>query len=57
MKKTDFVLPEYSGKICKHDWDMDFLDRKPQLKKFIETPFAWQTFLESNILNKNPDGL
>jgi len=54
-KKTDFVLPEYSGKICKHEWDMDFLDRKPQLKRFMLTPFAWQTFLENSILSKNPD--
>lgn len=54
-KKTDFVLPEYSGKICKHEWDMDLLDRKPQLRKFMEIPFAWQTFLENSILNKIPD--
>lgn len=54
-KKTEFVLPEYSGKICKHEWDMDLLDRKPQLRKIMLTPFAWQTFLENSILNKNPD--
>ena len=54
-KKTDFISPEYSGKICKHEWDMNFLDRKPRLKKILETPFAWQIFLENNILNKTPD--
>ena len=34
---------------------MDFLDRKPQLRKILETPFAWQTFLENNILSKIAD--
>lgn len=54
-KKTEFILPEYSGKICKHEWDMDLLDRRPELRRFMETPFAWQTFLENSILNKTPD--
>lgn len=44
-KPTDYTLPEYSGKIYKHEWDMNFLDRKPQLRRIVETPFAWQTFL------------
>ena len=35
--------------------NMDFLDRKPGLKKVLETPFAWQEFLENNSLRKNPD--
>ena len=48
-KKTEFILPEYSGKICKHEWDMDLLDRRPELRRFMETPFAWQTFLENSI--------
>ena len=39
-KKTDFISPEYLGKICKHEWDMNFLDRKPRLKEILETPFA-----------------
>ena len=39
-KPADFVLPEYSGKIYKHEWDMSYLDRKPQLRKFMEIPFA-----------------
>ena len=34
---------------------MDLLDCKPQLRKIMLTPFAWQTFLENSILNKNPD--
>ena len=54
-EKTEFILPEYSGKICKHEWDMDLLDRRPELRRFMETPFAWQTFLENSILNKIPD--
>ena len=54
-KETEFILPEYSGKIYKHEWDMNFLDRKPRLKKVLESPFPWQEFLETNILRKNPD--
>ena len=33
-KETEFILPEYSGKIYKHEWDMNFFDRKPRLKRF-----------------------
>lgn len=54
-KPADFILPEYSLKIYKDEWDMDSLDRKPQLRKILETSFAWQTFLEDNILNKIAD--
>lgn len=54
-KETEFILPEYSGKIYKHEWDMNFLDRKPRLRKVLESPFPWQEFLETNILRKNPD--
>ena len=54
-KKTDFISPEYSGKICKHEWDMNFLERQPRLKKVLETPFPWQIFLEKNILINNAD--
>ena len=34
---------------------MNFLDRKPRLKKVLESPLPWQEFLETNILIKNPD--
>ena len=54
-KETEFILPEYSGKIYKHEWDMNFLDRKPRLKKVLENPLPWQEFLKTNILTKNPD--
>lgn len=54
-KESEFILPEYSGKNYKHEWDMNFLDRKPRLKKVFKTPFPWQEFLETNILRKNPD--
>lgn len=54
-KESEFILAEYSGKIYKHEWDMNFLDRKPKLKKVLETPFLWQEFLENNILKKEPD--
>ena len=35
-KESEFILPEYSGQIYKHEWDMNFLDRKPRLKKVLE---------------------
>lgn len=50
-KLADFILPEYSGRIYKHEWDIDYLNRKPQLRKIVNIPFAWQVFLEKNILN------
>ena len=34
---------------------MDFLERKPQLKKVLENPFEWQKFLKEEVLSKNPD--
>ena len=54
-KESEFILPEYSGKIYKHEWDMNFLDRKPRLKKVLETPFPWQEFVKKELLNKSPD--
>lgn len=39
-KQVEFILPECSGKISKHEWDIDFLYCKSQLRKSIETPFA-----------------
>nr|ULD15942.1 hypothetical protein [Cylindrotheca closterium] len=50
-KPIDFISPEYSGKLYNHEWDMSYLDRKPQLRKIKDTPFAWQAFLEKNTLN------
>ena len=53
-KETNFVSEEYSGKIYKHQWQMDFLERKPQLKKVLNNPFIWQKFIRNEILNKSP---
>ena len=55
LKKSVFISEEYSGKIYKHQWEMDFLERKPQLKKVLKNPFEWQKFLKEEILLKNPD--
>lgn len=54
-KDSDFISVEYSGKIYKHEWEIDFLDRKPILRKVLQNPFKWQEFLESNILKSTPD--
>ena len=31
-KETNFISEQYSGKIYKHQWQMDFLERKPQIR-------------------------
>ena len=55
LKESVFISEEYSGKIYKHQWQMDFLERKPQLKKVLKNPFEWQNFLKEKILSKTPD--
>ena len=34
---------------------MDFLERKPQLKNVLNSPFVWQKFLKEQVIEKNPD--
>ena len=49
-KDNDFIISDDLGKIFKHEWEMDFLDRKPRLRKVLHDPLIkWQEFLESNI--------
>ena len=55
LKKSVFICEEYSGKIYKHQWEIDFLERKPQLKKVLENPFEWQKFLKEEVISKSPD--
>ena len=40
-KQTNFISEQYSGKIYKHQWQMDFLERKPQLKEVLNNPYLW----------------
>ena len=47
-------MKEYSTKSFKGENEI-LLERKPRLKKVLETPFAWQSFLEKNIRINNPD--
>jgi len=54
-KETNFISEQYSGKIYKHQWQMDFLDRKPQLKEVLNNPYIWQKFVRNELLNKVPD--
>ena len=54
-KASEFILPEYSGRICKHEWDIDFLERKPQLNKVLRTPYRWQEFVKKELLGRVPD--
>lgn len=48
-KEIRFISEEYSGRIYKHKWKMDFLERKPQLKKVLKNPFEWQKFLKTKL--------
>lgn len=54
-KETYFISEQYSGKIYKHQWQMDFLERKPQLKEVLNNPYLWQKFVRNELLNKVPD--
>ena len=54
-KETNFISEQYSGRIYKHQWQMDFLERKPQLKKVLNNPFIWQKFVREELLDKIPD--
>ena len=54
-KETNFISEQYSGKIYKHQWQMDFLERKPQLKEVLNSPYLWQEFVRNELLNKVPD--
>ena len=56
-KETNFISEKYSGKIYKHQCQMDFLDRKPQLREVLNNPYIWQKFIKEEILNKSADDL
>ena len=54
-KETNVISEQYSGKIYKHQWQMDFLERKPQLKEVLNNPFIWQEFARKELLDKVAD--
>jgi hypothetical protein len=54
-KESDFFLEEYSGKITKHQWKLDFADRKGDLKTVFGSPYAWQKFFLEEILIGKPE--
>ena len=53
-KETNFISEQYSGKIYKHQWQMNFLERKPQLKEVLNNSYIWQKFVRNELLNKVP---
>lgn len=55
-KDNDVFFEEYSGRIFKHQWKLNFIDRKPELKDVLENPYPWQKFFLEQILSKKPDG-
>ena len=52
-KETNFISELYSGKIYKHQWQMDFLERKPQLKEVLNNPYIWQEFVRKELLDNS----
>lgn len=54
-KDSEFISEEYSGRIYKHQWKMNFIDRKPELKTVMDKPYPWQSFFLNQILKPEPD--
>jgi hypothetical protein len=54
-KDTVFVSEEYSGKITKHQWNLNFIERKPELKTVFHSPYRWQKFFLEEILTAKPE--
>lgn len=54
-KDSEFLSEEYSGRIFKHQWKLNFIERKPELKQVVENPYLWQRFFLDNILSSKPD--
>ena len=54
-KEQRFLSEEYSGKIFKKLWQVDFLEKKPNLRKVIENPYRWQKFLKEEVLRVEPE--
>lgn len=56
MKENEIFLEDYSGKIMKHQWKLNFVERKPELKTVLDAPYAWQKLFLEEILSGKPDG-
>jgi hypothetical protein len=54
-KESDYHLDGYSGRIFKHQWKLNFIERKPELKQVLENPYPWQKFFLEQILSSTPD--
>lgn len=54
-KDSEFLSEDYSGRIFKHQWKLNFLERKPELKQVVENPYPWQRFFLDNIFLLKPD--
>lgn len=54
-KDSESFIEGYSGRIFKHQWKLNFLDRKPELKQVLENPYPWQKFFLEEVLTKTPE--
>jgi hypothetical protein len=55
IKDSVFLSDEYSGKITKYQWNLDFMEIKPELNAVFTSPFLWQKFFQDQILPMEPD--
>jgi hypothetical protein len=54
-KETVFISEEYSGRIMKQQWKLNFVERKPELKTVFDSPYPWQKFFLEEILTGKPE--
>jgi hypothetical protein len=54
-KDSEFFSEEYSGRIFKHNWKLNFIERKPELKQVLENPYPWQKFFLEQVISVEPD--
>lgn len=55
LKETNFIAEEYSGRISKEHWKVNFSERKPHFKKVLENFLEWQKFVKEQILMETPE--
>lgn len=54
QKATKYLNENYSGRMFKHSWKIDYLEKKPKLQIVLTNPYPWQKYLKE-ILNEEAD--
>ena len=55
LKESAFISSDYSSKIYKKKWELELLEKKPELKRVLQTPFKWQKFFLEEIISKTAE--